>query len=72
MAAAASAARASTGRGQAARDARTRESTEAAGIQRQLRVADGDGTSIFFAFENKQKMMRLESLPQKFTGTADI
>lgn len=34
--------------------------------------ADGDGTSILFPFENKQKTMRLESSLQKFTGTADI
>lgn len=37
------------------------EKTEAAGIQFQFWVADGDSTFIFFPFENKQNMTGMEN-----------
>lgn len=49
--------RAVAGTNQSVRDVQKGEKTEAAGIRFQFWVADGDGTSIFFPFENKQKMI---------------
>lgn len=49
--------RPAAGTDQAVRDVHKGEKTEAAGIQFQFWVADGDSTSNTFPFENKQKMM---------------
>lgn len=48
--------RPAAGTGQAVRNVQKGEKTEAAGIHCQFWVADGESTSIFFPFENKQKM----------------
>lgn len=52
----------------AVRDLQKGEKTEAAGLRVQFWVADGDSIFIFFPFENKQKMMWVESSPYQFTG----
>lgn len=55
--------RPAAGTRQSVRDVQKGEKTEAAGIRFQSGGADGDGTSIIFPFENKQKMIGVESSP---------